>query len=400
MAKVRNKTQAEVVMSKLWNSIFWVSFPFGIVSFILPVYGKELGASALEIGGFFSAFSLVPALIRPFLGQALDKYGRRPFLLIGLGGYVISTMTFSLADTVFLLTAARFMQGIGSAFMWISAFTIVSDLAIVSGRGHDFGSIDEASYRGGLIGAFIGFVLVYYFESHLAIDLKAIWFWLFLGYLMPVVIGFWQGWKGAKETVPKDIKASQERRPISKQLLALMLIIMITGASQAVVWPLLMIFLQDKLTADIGALAVAYLPAALISSLLPSRMGGIADRLGRKGPMIVGLLIGSAASLLIPSLHSLAALTILWAVETVGYTISLPAERAFVADIAGRDVRGRSYGLYTFSFFLGGALGPLAGGWFYDRIGHAMPFYVNSAVLVFGAFLVIILLKEPIKNTN
>jgi MFS family permease len=82
-------------------------------------------------------------------------------------------------------------------------------------------------------------------------------------------------------------------------------------------------------------------------------------------------------------------------VETIGYTISIPAERAFVADIAGKDVRGTSYGLYTFSFFLGSALGPLAGGWLYDHISRATPFYLNTLVLVIGAILVGLVLKEP-----
>ena len=84
-------------MKKILWITFWVSFPFGIVSFLPPVYDKELGASAVEIGGYFSAFSLVPALIRLFIGQALDKYARRPFLI---AGYVLSTLTFSLTDTI------------------------------------------------------------------------------------------------------------------------------------------------------------------------------------------------------------------------------------------------------------------------------------------------------------
>jgi len=81
--------------------------------------------------------------------------------------------------------------------------------------------------------------------------------------------------------------------------------------------------------------------------------------------------------------------------ETIGFTISVPAERAFVADIAGKDIRGTSYGLYTFSYFLGSALGPLAGGWLYDHISQATPFYLNAMVLVIGAILVALILKEP-----
>ena len=93
----------------------------------------------------------------------------------------------------------------------------------------------------------------------------------------------------------------------------------------------------------------------------------------------------------------MAALTwayLLWAVESLGYTASVPAERAFVADIAGQDTRGTSYRLYTFAFFLGSALGPLAGGWLYDNLGHATPFHLNAVVLVVGAVLVAGVLRE------
>ena len=93
----------------LWRAVFWVSFPFGILSFVLPIYGKELGATALEVGGLFSALAFVPVVVRPFLGRALDRWGRKPFLLLGLLGYAAAIILFCLADTVWLLTVAYFL---------------------------------------------------------------------------------------------------------------------------------------------------------------------------------------------------------------------------------------------------------------------------------------------------
>jgi MFS family permease len=114
--------------------------------------------------------------------------------------------------------------------------------------------------------------------------------------------------------------------------------------------------------------------------------------------MILGLLVGAAASALIPQLRSLAALALLWTVESAGYAASIPAERAFVADIAGEDVRGTSYGLYTFALFLGAAIGPLLGGWLYDNVGQSAPFYLNTVVLAIGALLVAVALREPARD--
>jgi DHA1 family multidrug resistance protein-like MFS transporter len=380
-------------LKTLWWAVFWVSFPFGILSFVLPIYGKELGATALEVGGLFSAMSFVPVVVRPFLGRALDRWGRRSFLLLGLFGYAVAMVMFCSAGTLWLLTMARFVQGLGQAFLWLSAYTVVADVAAETGRGHDFGLIDEAANRGAIVGTTGGFTAIFTLESF---DLAwgQIWFWLFVAYTVPALLALWIAWRGLDETRPQSALQPIESRPISGQLVALMGIVFITGASSMMVWPLLMIFLQDTLEASVDVLTWAYLPAALIQSFLPSRMGRIADRLGRKGPMIAGLLVGALASALIPHLRTIVPLIVLWAVESLGYTASIPAERAFVADIAGEDTRGASYGLYTFAFFLGAALGPLAGGWLYDNLGHATPFYLNTAVLLVGALLVGVVLRE------
>ena len=281
----------------------------------------------------------------------------------------------------------------GAAFLWISAFTIIADLAKVTGRGYDFGIIDEATNRGAIIGTTVGFVATITM-TNIGLEWGLIWPILFVGYTIPAFIGFWKGWRGVMETKPDENLTPIKSRPISRQLITLMSIVLFTGASQAMVWPLLMVFLQDILKADVWSLAVAYLPAALIGAFLPSRAGIFADRFGRKGPMIMGLIIGAIASLIIPQLRSVIGLAILWTFESAGYIAAIPAERAFVADIAGEDVRGTSYGLYTFAYFLGAFLGPLAGGWLYDNVGHASPFYLNSIVLLFGAVLVGVLLKE------
>jgi DHA1 family multidrug resistance protein-like MFS transporter len=390
---IETENQKFASRKQLWLAVYWVSYPFGILSFVLPIYGKELGASALEIGGFFSAFSLIPVIVRPFLGRALDRYGRRPFLLFGLLGYLLSMIIFCFANSILLLTIARFVQGVGAAFLWISAYTMVADLANVSGRGYDFGIIDEAANRGGIIGTLIGFFATIGM-ANIGLEWKWIWPILFIGYTIPAGLGFWKGWRGVMETRPDEDLTGIKSRPVSRQLITLMCIVLFTGASQAMVWPLLMVFLQDILKAEVWSLAIAYLPAALIGAFLPSRAGRIADRFGRKGPMIMGLVIGACVSLIIPNLRSIIGLTALWAFESAGYVAAIPAERAFVADIAGQDVRGTSYGLYTFAYFLGAFLGPLAGGWLYDHEGHASPFYLNSIVLLIGAALVATLLRE------
>ena len=68
---------------------------FGFLWFALPIYSKIIGASALEIGGMFSVFSLTIALLRPLIGIASDKLGRKFFFYSGIG------LFFSFDDNIF-----------------------------------------------------------------------------------------------------------------------------------------------------------------------------------------------------------------------------------------------------------------------------------------------------------
>jgi MFS family permease len=385
-------------LSVLWRAIFLVSFPYGVLGFLLPIYGRALGATALQVGAFFSAFAIVPIFVRPVLGRMLDRWGRRPFLLIGLAGYLATAVAFAAAASVWMLTAARFLQGIGSAFLWLTAYTMVADVSASGERGQGFGLIDEATNRGAIIGAALGFTLIVALQQSGEMDWRQAWWYLFAIYSLTSIGALGIAWRGARETRPPGQAGAPAGRSISRRLVTLMGIVLLTAASGAMVWPLLVIFLQDSLRAGPQELALAYLPAALIGAFLPSRMGAVSDRLGRKKPMILGLLIGAVASALIPQLRSLVGLSILWLVESAGYAASVPAERAFVADIAGEDVRGTSYGLYTFALFLGTAIGPIVGGWLYDTAGAAAPFYLNTAALTLGALLVALLLPEPARD--
>ncbi len=86
--------------------------------------------------------------------------------------------------------------------------------------------------------------------------------------------------------------------------------------------------------------------------------------------------------------------------EAIGLVAAAPAEEALVADLTGSDVRGASYGLYTFAASLGATVGPLIGGWLYDTMGQAAPFYLNGVVLLAGTAAVWVLLgKRPVRAT-
>lgn len=89
-------------------------------------------------------------------------------------------------------------------------------------------------------------------------------------------------------------------------------------------------------------------------------------------------MVGGAVILFLPPAPSLLLLAILWAVEVLASTASVPAEEALVAD------PGESFGLYTFAIGSGAVIGPLIGGWLYDQAGHTVPFCFTALLAFVG----------------
>jgi MFS family permease len=297
---------------------------------------------------------------------------------------------------------------LGAALTWLAAYTIAVELAIAARRGEALGQVDGAGDRGAFYGMVMALALLSWLPLHPG------WNVLFLGYAVLAVIGAVLAWQYVPETRPRGVspKASGSMRarslyrllgimgathlssvPVSWPLWHLLAISFVTKASAALVSPLLLIFLQSQFTTDLWKLAVAYMPAALVLGFLPASMGRLSDRVGRLPLIAIGLCWSGLASFFLPGLPTLGWFMVCFAGHAFGIVTATPAQKALVGDLTRRENWGKAYGLYTFASSLGSAVGPLLGGWLYDAIGHATPFYVNG-VLLLGCAVWVLCLRE------
>ncbi len=141
-------------------AIFLGSAAFVFLNFGLPIYADDLGADAVSIGGMYTVFTMTMLLARPLIGWCLDHYGRRWFFTVAFAFYCLSMGMFAQSDGLLDFYIARFLQGIGSSLMWVTARTIVTDLNEPESRGEEMGRLITTSVRGSMIGAFYGFTLL------------------------------------------------------------------------------------------------------------------------------------------------------------------------------------------------------------------------------------------------
>ena len=95
---------------------------------LYAVYRRQLGFSAVELTLIFATYAicLVPSLI--LFGQLSDRVGRRPVIVVGLLGGVVSLALFAAAQSTLWLFAARAVQGLATGLMTAAAAAALVEL--------------------------------------------------------------------------------------------------------------------------------------------------------------------------------------------------------------------------------------------------------------------------------
>jgi MFS family permease len=129
-------------------------------STVLPVASRfaagPLGADATGVGISIGAFAIAALVLRPVVGWASDRFGRRPLLVLG-GVLTIGALLFHLvATTLPLFVIARSLLGIAEAFFFVAVVAAVSDLAPPERRGEAMNIGSLAVYLGLAFGPFLG----------------------------------------------------------------------------------------------------------------------------------------------------------------------------------------------------------------------------------------------------
>jgi DHA1 family multidrug resistance protein-like MFS transporter len=377
------------------------SFPIGVLTLGIPIYApSKLGANAVQVGLLLSVYALMTLLMRPIVGPAMDRFGRRRFFLTGVALQLASNIFFAAGSSFAWLFWGRVVQGIAAGLLWLSAYAITADLAAKGQHGNLFGSVEEMLARGGLYGGALGapLLLITRFD-------QVAWTVVFAIYAVLNAIGLWLAWRYLPETYQNvQRQITSKKATVTKPLLLLATIVLFTSTANAGLTPILIQFVQSNINSDALILAMAYLPSAIVFAFLQSRLGKVADRVGRKPPIAAGLITSGVSSVLAPNLlvlmpyigqWVLLPYVGLWVSEAVAFSAATPAEQALVADLSGDRSRGKSFGVYTSALSVGQVIGPTLSGFLYDSIAHSAPFYFNTVVLWLGAAVMMLFVQDP-----
>jgi EmrB/QacA subfamily drug resistance transporter len=130
------------------------------VNVALPAIGADLGSSLSGLQWIVTGYTLALASL-VLLGGALgDRYGRRRIFLIGVIWFAAASILCGLAPTTELLIAARVLQGIGGALLTPGSLALIEASFQPEDRARAIGLWSGLGGIAGLGGPFLGGFLV------------------------------------------------------------------------------------------------------------------------------------------------------------------------------------------------------------------------------------------------
>jgi MFS family permease len=143
--------------------------------------------------------------------------------------------------------------------------------------------------------------------------------------------------------------------------------------------------------------AIAAFALARVVMDIPA--GFLADRFGRKGNMIFGLVL-----IILSAIGAGLADTYAWLIFArilggIGSALYMTAATTWVAQVSAGKSRGRYMSLYTGLVFAGTAFGPTIGGYTAAHFGLSAPFFAY-AIFAFAGLIATLRLKEPASSAQ
>jgi MFS family permease len=360
---------------RLFLTVFLDLIGFGIVLPLLPSYGARYTSSAALIGALVATDSLLTFLLAPAWGRLSDRIGRRPVLLIGLAGSVLSYIIFGLAGSFLALVLSRVVSGATGATIHV-AQAYLADVTPPERRSHAMGLIGAAFGLGFTIGPAIGGSASAYGDA-------------LPGFIAAGITGinFLMAWLGLPET---EVRRRPDYRPLPVRWARLgspfgvMFASTLAFTAIYVSFPL---YSQQVLGYERRSVSSFFVVIGLVTIVVQGRIvGRLAPRFGERRLVVAGAaLMAAGFGAFVPLAETTEGLIASITLLTTGFCLVGPSLAALVSRTTAAEDQGRALGMLQSVGAVARIVGPPAAGFAGQFAGAAAPFYAAAAAAALAA---------------
>ena len=348
----------------------------GAITPTLPRFVEgRLAGGGLEVGAVIGAFALTAVLLRPLSGRLSDQKGRRLLIIFGGISVGLAILAYSFSESLPLLIFWRLVTGVGEAFFYVGAASVINDLAPDERRGEALSYFSLALFGGLAIGPITG-------ETILDATNSFNWVWVFAGAssLFAGAVGFL-----VPETRPADVaytpgKLVHKAAILPGTVLATNIWALATFSSFVVLHAL-----------DIGMSGGRFVFALNSGVIIGIRLFGarLPDKLGAKKAGSSALIAVMVGMLVMGVWAEPVGLYVGTFIYSIGHALAFPALMTLAISRAPASERGSVIGTFTAFFDLSFGVGAVSAGVIADAVGYRGAFVASAFIAVGGLALLL-----------
>jgi MFS family permease len=364
---------------------------FGLISFALPLYARQLGLSLSETGFLFSLNLITEQLLKPGMGWVADRYGlKRSFTAaIGLRSLVALLLTF--AGAPWQIFAIRILHGVAESLRDPSVNTLIAENSAKKSLASSFAWYQTAKTVAGSLGKGAAGILL----TVTAYNYSRVFFVAFVLSVLPLytVARYIRDERNdgsdaetgnaaplADETGETDSVAAEQKRPGSIMPMVV-LGFLISGSANMIhsLFPILAIEYGGLSAAETG---IIYTISILVTVVSGPFFGWLSDNVSRRLVLLVRGACNTLTSIVyivFPTFWGLAAGRV---IDDMGKAAFRPAWGALMAYASSfnrmRRVRTMSY--LSMGEGLGEIAGPILAGFLWSVWG--IPVMLGARVML------------------
>lgn len=355
-------------MLTLANLLMAIAFYFMLP--ILPLYLVErLVVSKSEVGIILSLYTIAALIIRPFIGWAIDEYGRKGIYLLAFLLFSLSFIAYPLASGVLLFLGIRFAHGIFWGALTTTSSTIAVDIIPPSRRGEGIGIFGLSMTIGMAIGPMIAILITG--ESRFVLLFVTTICISFIGFLLASIIKY-PKYKTTSKIVSFTLKGLVEKTAIPVSVN--MIFVMFTYGG-------ILSFIA-LYTREIGIRNSGMFFLLLSLGIGLSRIGSgrVIDKRGPAAVSFIGILLLVVGFAILALIKTPIGYHMAGGVLGLGYGVIMPTFHTMINNITPPNRRGAANATFFTAFDMGIGLGMIGTGMLSQWLGFSSTFLVSSVI--------------------